>query len=123
MSEQELVTAFRAGRIGRVAFFRRLLKAGLSVGAAIALATATAPSAQADECTFNCVCDVECLGANPAANNVANAGAMLLNVSKNVGAAPMGLDNVALNTANAGNHLLNIAANLPNTGTLNKGGR
>jgi hypothetical protein len=49
VAERELIESYREGKIGQVTFFRGLVKAGLSVGAALSLALATAPVAAADE--------------------------------------------------------------------------
>jgi hypothetical protein len=48
MAERELIESYRQGKIGQVTFFRGLVKAGLSVGAALSLALATVPVAAAD---------------------------------------------------------------------------
>jgi hypothetical protein len=47
MSKQELVEAYAAGTITRRVFVRRLVAAGVSLGAAVTYASALAPRAQA----------------------------------------------------------------------------
>lgn len=47
MSKQELVEAYVEGRITRRVFVRRLVAAGVSLGAAVTYAAALAPRAQA----------------------------------------------------------------------------
>jgi hypothetical protein len=47
VAERELIESYRQGKIGQVTFFRGLVKAGLSVGAALSLALATASAGSA----------------------------------------------------------------------------
>lgn len=108
MSQHELVEAYRQGQIGRVTFVRRLIKSGVSAGAALALALTVPAAAKADAC-------LECPG-GPGANAVANAGAIVGNVPVNVaehGNAPSpALGNIAVNTGNAAVQLGNVAEDI-----------
>jgi hypothetical protein len=112
MSEHDLVEAYCAGRISQVGLFRALLRGGMTVGAALALAVAAAPSAQAGGCLpGSCV-------VSPAVGPVRDASLMIVNVGRNTNASPNGTDNVALNTTNASNQLLDVAENLPPSGNV-----
>jgi hypothetical protein len=90
---EELVEAYRRGKIGRVTLVRRLMLAGLSASAALALAVTAAGPAEAARP------DVE--GRNIAANVISNLAHNNPNLPANVASR---MNNVAENLRNNGDN-------------------
>lgn len=119
MSQQELVEAYREGKIGQLTFFRRLVKSGLSVGAALALVLSVPAKAQANDVVIG----PPSAGPGNAVNALNNASNTILGVAAELGEKGklprQAVDNVTLNLGNAAVQLNNVALNLPgNTGDV-----
>jgi hypothetical protein len=108
VSQHELVEAYRQGEIGSVTFVRRLIKAGVSAGAALGLALTVPAAAKADACVAPCG-DPAPPGANAVLGASETVGNVPVSVVEHGNPPPHALASIATNTANAAAHLVEVA--------------